>query len=70
MLIFVSLLLAIFALPFGLLPSVLLFRGLANGTDGSNASKKLYAISVWTGLLVIYGTAAWAIHMVVFGLAS
>ncbi len=38
------------ATPFGLLPSVLLFRDLANGLDTSASRKRAYGWSVWGGL--------------------
>ena len=42
------------ALPLGLLPSVLLFRDLADGVDDRASAKRAYAIAVWGGL-----AAAW-----------
>ena len=53
-----------FALPFGLLPSIFLFRDLANGTDATERTKTAYAWTLWTGL-----AAAWAIgSLVAYGL--
>lgn len=38
------------ALPLGILPSIFLFRDLANGTDASEKSKRRYAFVLWSGL--------------------
>ena len=49
---------AVFALPFGLLPSIFLFRDLANGIDSTGRTERLYRLTVWTGLIAAYAVAA------------
>lgn len=44
----------VFAAPFGLLPSILLFRGLANGVDATPRMEARYSRTVWGGLLAAY----------------
>jgi len=39
-------------MPVGMLPSILLFRGLANGVDGGVAVKRAYGIVLWGGILL------------------
>ena len=51
---FLSLALGSLFLPLGLLPSILLFRDLADGTDRRTSRERSYAFAVWGGLL-----AAW-----------
>jgi len=46
----ISALLGMMGMPFGMLPSILLFRDLANGTDASEATKKRYAWTLWGGI--------------------
>lgn len=48
--------------PFGLLPSILLFRDLANGTDGSERSKRAYATTLWCGLAGVWVVASALIY--------
>lgn len=51
-------------MPLGLLPSILLFRDLANGVDSTPATKRRYAIVLWGGLLLAWvaGTiAVWSL---------
>ena len=52
-----ALLLGVFALPFGLLPSALLFRDLAN-EGGTAGRERAYAAVVWGGLLAAYAVGA------------
>ena len=49
-----SLVLGVFAVPLGLLPSLFLFRDLANGVDRGEAAERRYRWSVWGGLLGAY----------------
>ena len=58
----IAVLLGAFALPFGLLPSIFLFRGLANGTDGSDATKRAYAWTLWLGLAAAWIAGAGLVH--------
>ena len=51
-------------LPLGLLPSILGFRDLANGLDGSERTKRAYAATLWGGL-----GSAWALGAVASYLA-
>ena len=39
-------------IPLGMLPSIFLFRDLANGVDASEASKRAYARTLWGGMLI------------------
>lgn len=52
------------ATPFGLLPSVLLFRDVANGTDTSAGRKMAYGWCVWIGLAVSWALAIVALYAV------
>ena len=55
----VSLFFGLLALPLGLLPSIFLFRDLANGVDASPRSKRLYAWSLWLGMVLAWLLASW-----------
>ena len=50
----ISVLAGSFALPAGLLPSIFLFRDLANGIDASASAKRAYAWTLWGGLAVAW----------------
>ena len=59
-----------FALPLGLLPSVLAFRGLADGLDASERTKRLYAATLWGGLglaWLVGSAAVFAVLHTLFG---
>ncbi|MEL6968005.1 MAG: hypothetical protein AAGM04_11545 [Pseudomonadota bacterium] len=55
-----SVVLGTMGLPFGLLPSILIFRGLANGTDADAAIKQRYKWTLWGGLV-----AGWTLGIAV-----
>ncbi|MEO0546806.1 MAG: hypothetical protein AAF035_07650 [Pseudomonadota bacterium] len=46
----ISVFLGMMGMPFGMVPSIVLFRELANGTDATEATKKRYAWTLWGGL--------------------
>ncbi|MGI9355837.1 MAG: hypothetical protein ACR2PF_11850 [Rhizobiaceae bacterium] len=57
-------------IPLGILPSVLLFRDLANGVDTSEQSKRAYAVTLWTGMAVgwlLTTIVAWFVIDFIFG---
>ena len=57
-------------IPFGILPSVLLFRDLSNGLDDSEATKRNYALTLWSGMVVAWiaaSVASWFIISFLFG---
>ena len=57
-------------IPIGILPSVLLFRGLADGVDASNATKKAYGFVLWGGMLAGWlcgSLLTWLIISFLFG---
>jgi hypothetical protein len=64
----ISLLVGMLALPVGILPSIFLFRDLANGTDASENAKARYAWTLWGGMVLawIIGTFIvwWVLGMV------
>ncbi len=39
-------------IPLGILPSIFLFRDLANGVDTSEQTKRAYAFTLWTGMAI------------------
>jgi len=43
--------LGMMGMPFGMLPSILFFRDLANGTDATPATKRRYARTLWGGII-------------------
>ena len=45
--IFASAVTGMLGIPIGILPSIFLFRGLANGVDDSEATKRYYALTLW-----------------------
>ena len=47
----------VFALPFGLLPGIVLFRDLANGVNVGHRRERAYERTVWCGLLGAYALA-------------
>ena len=50
--IFASAVTGMLGIPIGMLPSVLLFRDLADGVNATEASKKAYARVLWGGMLL------------------
>lgn len=62
---FLSIGLGMLAMPFGILPSILLFRGLANGTDSSERNKQLYALTLWGGLVIAWALGTWISWMLI-----
>ncbi len=50
--IFASLVTGMLGIPLGILPSIFLFRDLANGLDTSEATKRAYALTLWVGMAV------------------
>jgi len=39
-------------MPIGILPSIFLFRDLANGTDSSEKTKRTYSFVLWGGIFL------------------
>jgi hypothetical protein len=67
---FASVVTGMLGLPFGILPSVLLFRDLSNGLDDSQATKRNYALTLWTGMLagwILASLLSWYIISRLFG---
>ena len=65
-----SIITGMLGIPLGILPSIFLFRDLANGVDTSEQTKRAYAITLWTGMAVgwlLATIAAWFIIDFVFG---
>ena len=58
--IFAALITGMLGIPIGILPSIFLFRDLANGVDSSPTTKRNYAIVLWGGMI-----AGWIIVSVV-----
>lgn len=56
----ISIFIGMLALPVGILPSIFLFRDLANGTDASENAKTRYAWTLWGGMAV-----SWILGVVV-----
>ncbi|MDD9909811.1 MAG: hypothetical protein OXR62_08980 [Ahrensia sp.] len=54
-----SLITGMLAIPFGILPSILLFRDLANGVDTSERAKRTYAVTLWGGMIVSWALGSW-----------
>lgn len=50
----VCVVLGMLAIPLGIFPSIFLFRDLANGTDGSDRSKRIYAFVLWGGMALAW----------------
>ncbi len=48
----ISCLIGMLGVPVGILPSVFLFRGLANGADAHPQTKHRYAITLWGGMFI------------------
>ena len=53
-----AMMLGVFAMPLGLLPGIMLFRNLADGTATDAQGEGRYALSVWGGLLLAWCAAA------------
>lgn len=56
-------------IPLGMLPSVLLFRDLADGVNATQGTKKLYAKVLWGGMLagwIIVTFVTWLIISYLF----
>ena len=65
-----SLVTGMLGIPFGMLPSILLYRGLANGLDGSDEAKLRYARTLWVGMIlgwILASLASWYIITALFG---
>ena len=68
--IFASVVTGMLGIPLGMLPSVLLFRGLADGVDDDTATKRRYAQVLWGGMILGWLLAtwiSWEIISLVFG---
>ncbi len=65
----ISVVVGMLAIPVGILPSIFLFRDLANGTDASENAKSRYAWTLWGGMAIawVFGTFVvwWAMALVV-----
>ncbi len=48
---FASLVTGMLGIPIGILPSIFLFRDLANGVDSSEQTKRNYATTLWVGMI-------------------
>ena len=67
---FASIVTGMLGIPLGILPSIFLFRGLANGVDDSEATKKAYAMTLWSGMVIAWILArivSWNILTILFG---
>ena len=67
---FASIVTGMLGIPLGMLPSILLFRGLADGVDESPATKRAYARVLWGGMVIGWLVAsglAWLIITYLFG---
>ncbi|MGI9366630.1 MAG: hypothetical protein ACR2O8_15715 [Rhizobiaceae bacterium] len=67
---FASLVTGMLGIPIGILPSVFLFRDLANGVDDSAAAKRNYALTLWLGMLagwIIASLLSWSVITYLFG---
>lgn len=49
--IFASLVTGMLGIPLGMLPSIFLYRDLANGTDSSEETKQAYEYTLWAGMV-------------------
>ena len=68
--IFASAVTGMLGIPIGILPSIFLFRGLANGVDDSEATKRNYALTLWGGMLfawILTSMIAWWFITFLFG---
>ena len=68
--IFASAVTGMLGIPIGILPSIFLFRGLANGVDDSEATKRNYALTLWGGMLcawIVASMIAWWFISFLFG---
>lgn len=65
-----SIVTGILGIPLGIIPSIFLFRDLANGVDTSEQTKRAYAITLWAGMAIgwlLATLAAWVVIDLVFG---
>ena len=61
---FASVITGMLGIPLGILPSIFLFRGLANGLDESEKTKRNYALVLWGGMVlgwIFAGIASWVV---------
>ena len=68
--IFASVVTGMLGIPLGMLPSILLFRGLADGVDDDAATKKRYALVLWGGMVlgwILASAVCWVIISSLFG---
>ena len=68
--IFASVVTGMLGIPLGMLPSILLFRGLADGVDDDAATKRRYAQVLWGGMILgwlLSSWISWEIISLVFG---
>ena len=68
--IFASVVTGMLGIPLGMLPSVFMFRGLADGVDDDAATKKRYAYVLWGGMVlgwILASIISWVIISSVFG---
>ena len=52
------------AVPLGMLPSILLFRDLADGKTSSERTERAYAIVLWSGIILAWLTGSAAIFAI------
>ena len=67
---FASLITGMMAIPLGMLPSIMLFRRLADGVDDNPQTKRRYAQVLWGGMALgwlLGSLASWLIISLVFG---
>ncbi|MEP0944243.1 MAG: hypothetical protein ABJH63_19610 [Rhizobiaceae bacterium] len=67
--IFASVVTGMLGIPLGMLPSVLLFRGLADGVDDNASTKRRYAQVLWGGMImgwILASVICWVIISSVF----
>ena len=66
---FASLVTGMMGIPIGILPSIFLFRDLANGVDDGPAVKRNYAMTLWLGMLagwIIASLLSWQVITYLF----
>lgn len=67
---FACLVTGLLGVPLGILPSVFLFRGLADGVDESEQTKRNYALTLWSGMLagwIVMSCITWFVLTFLFG---
>ena len=65
----ISIVIGMLAIPIGILPSIFMFRDLANGTDASESAKTRYGWTLWGGMAISWVSGAIVVWwvLVLFG---